>query len=164
MAEKQKELTLVPALILGILFFIGAFIFLVPVPYTTTEIYTVQEPYTATEKYTEMEPYVGREFYTEQEPVSEEECRLDILAYPEDYINRGIDALLSGDLMKLITACEDVIKYRTVTKSREVIKYQQVEKERDVTKYKSVQKERKVIKKATIFMMLTGQVDYFYED
>src|SRR3989338_7266635 len=93
-------------------------IFLLPIPYTAIEGYVVQEPYTTTETYTDTEPYVTQEFYDEQVPVEEEECRTDVSLNPTEYINRGIDnidALLGGDVKKLIETCKDVVKYRTQT-------------------------------------------------
>ena len=117
-------------------------------------IFLIQFPYTATEVYTELEPYVGQEYYDEQVPITEEECKTDISLNPLEYIERGvnnIDALLKGDLSKLIQTCKDVIKYRTVTKSKDVVKYREVKKERYVTKY------------TTLFMMWSGQIRYYYE-
>lgn len=138
-------------------------IFLVPVPYSAIEVYTVQEPYTTTETYTEIESYMGIEYYQDQEPITVEECRIDISLNPEEYLWRGVDALLTGDTNKLLETCENVIQYRTVQKARDVIKQRPVQKEREVIKYRDVKKERTVVNKATLFMIWTGQVDYYYE-
>jgi len=131
------------AYVLGIILLISAIaaavIFLVPVPYTATEVYT------------ESEPYNGKEYYEDREPYTDEECTTELPEGGMDLINRGINALLNEDADKLIETCREVTKYRTVTKSR------------DVVKYKTVKKERQVTKTATAFMMLTGQVKYYYE-
>ena len=124
------------------LLIVGIVIFVLPIPYTATEVYT------------EQEPYVDQEYYTEQQPITVEECKTDISLNPAEYLERGlknIDSILEGDLDKLIETCKDVIKYRTITKSR------------DVVKYKTVTKERPVTKKATLFTRWTGQIQYRYE-
>ncbi len=142
MNKKAKTGLTLFIILLILLLIAGVVIFLVPIPYTTTEVYT------------DTEPYVGTEEYQEQVPISVEECKRDVSLNPTDYIKRGIDnieSLLEGDLSKLLETCENVIQMRTVTKTKEVIRY------------KTVKKERTVTKTATLYMRWTGQVQYRYE-
>ena len=83
-----------------IIFLIGlilATIFLVPVPYTATEI------------------------YTDSQPITVKECKTDITPNLFEYVNRGID-ILEGNSDSLIKTCKDVIKYQNVKRERQVTK------------------------------------------
>jgi len=130
-------------IILVALLVIAVFIFYIPMPYT------------ALVEYTDTEPYTAIETYQEQVPITVEECKRDISLNPLDYIERGvnnIDALLKGDVNKLLETCENVQKLKTITKSR------------DVVKYRTVQKERTETKSASLWMMWSGQVKDRYEE
>lgn len=104
------------------------------------------------EKYTDTEPYVGTETYQEVVPYSVEECELDISLNPEDYIGRGIEALMSGDPNKLLEECKDVVKDRIETK------------ERDVIRYKTVTKTRSVKIQVTLYELLKEEIQEYKEE
>ena len=149
------------SIILLVVMTIGFIFFIIPIPYTATEIYSVNEPYTITETYTEVEPYTATEYFEEVIPIEDKECDIDIPLSGLEVIS-GFIGTIGGD-ENPFEDCHDMVRYETVTKSKEVIKYRTVTKERDLTKWRTVKKKRSVQKTTNLFSFCTGQVQYSYE-
>ena len=123
-------------------------IFVVPIPYTATEVRITQQPYTVQESYTVDVPYTDRQSYYETV------CDTDIDVSASGLIGEVID-IFSGETP--FEECYEEIRYRDVQKTRKETRY------RDVTKYREVRNEYPISKYATLYQRWIGNVQYWYE-